>query len=271
MPDDTVIDGEVVALDDSSRPSFNALQNLGSSQESLFYYVFDILMLAGRNVMSEPWSARRALLREHLLPKLGEPIRHSFDLDAELPVLIESVRAIGLEGLVAKRLDSKYEYGQRSGAWQKMRINRAQEFVIGGYTLGGKTFDSLIFGYYEGGRFLYAARTRSGFTLASREQLYKRFRDLENGGCPFANLPEARSGRWSEGLTAKKMKDCRWLRPVLVAAFEYVEWTPDGHLRHSRFLGLREDKNPVMCTESSSELCGPIDCSISAGFPLIAA
>src|SRR6266851_10223308 len=97
-----------------------------------------------------------------------------------------------------------------------MRLNQAQEFVIGGYTLGGKNFDAVIFGCYEAGRLLCVGRTRNGFTPSSREQLFKRFRGLEIAECPFANLPEARSGRWGEGLTADKMKECRWLRPVLV-------------------------------------------------------
>jgi bifunctional non-homologous end joining protein LigD len=75
-----------------------------------------------------------------------------------------------------------------------------------------------------------------------REALMRRFRGLEQDTCPFANLPEAKSGRWGQGLTAKKMKDCRWLKPVLFGQFEFREWTPDNHLRHSRFVGLRNDK-----------------------------
>ena len=156
---------------------------------------------------------------------------------------MRSVKAQGLEGLVAKRLDSRYEPGMRSGAWQKMRVNRGQEFVIGGYTLSGSNFDALIFGYYEGDKLQYVARTRNGFTPSSREKLFKQFRGLEVQQCPFANLPEARSGRWGQGLTAEKMTECRWLRPVVVGQFEFLEWTPDNHLRHSRFMGLREDKS----------------------------
>jgi ATP-dependent DNA ligase len=114
--------------------------------------------------------------------------------------------------------------------------------VIGGYTVGTKTFDALIFGYYEGDRLIYAARTRNGFTPAVREQLSKKFRPLEIAECPFANLPEAKSGRWGQGLTKAKMADCRWLKPVLVGQFEFLEWTGDNHLRHTRFMGLREDK-----------------------------
>jgi ATP-dependent DNA ligase len=152
------------------------------------------------------------------------------------------VRAQGLEGLVAKRRDSKYEPGLRSGAWQKMRVNRGQEFVIGGYTIGGVTFDALVFGYYEGEKLIYAARTRNGFTPTLRADLMKRFKKLEINDCPFTNLPEKKAGRWGAGLTAAKMADCRWLNPVLVGQFEFVEWTGENHLRHTKFIALREDK-----------------------------
>jgi bifunctional non-homologous end joining protein LigD len=209
----------------------------------VFYYVFDVLVLAGHDVMAEPLSVRRELLERDVLPCLAEPVRHSPVLDTSLPDLIAAVRAQGLEGLVAKRLDSRYEPSQRSGAWLKMRVNRAQDFVIGAYTSGPHGFDALIFGYYQDGDLIYTGRTRSGFTPALRAQVQSRFRGLEIPECPFANLPEARSGRWGQGLTAEKMKECRWLKPVLVGQFEFVEWTQDGHLRHARFVGLRDDKN----------------------------
>jgi DNA ligase D-like protein (predicted ligase) len=244
LPDETVINGELVALDESGRPSFNALQNYRSSKTPLLFYVFDLMMLAGKDVRGEPLSRRRELLEVQVLPKLREPVRYSPVLEASLPDLIESVKAQALEGIVAKRLDSRYEPGQRSGAWQKMRVNQGQEFVIGGYTPSPKNFDALIFGYYEAGRLMYAARTRNGFTPALREQLFKKFRGFETPDCPFANLPQKRAGRWGQGLTAAKMADCRWLKPKLVGQFEFVEWTPDGHLRHSRFIGLRTDRNP---------------------------
>src|SRR5262249_51796670 len=149
----------------------NALQNYGSSKVSIFYYLFDVPVLDGRSLMYQPLSARREVLRSRVLPALDEPIRHSPELNASLSDLVQSVRLQGLEGLVAKRLDSVYEAGQRSGAWQKMRINRGQEFVIGGYTPSGANFDALIFGYYAGDHLMYAARTRNGFTPASRAQL----------------------------------------------------------------------------------------------------
>jgi bifunctional non-homologous end joining protein LigD len=127
LPDETVIDG--VALDESGRPSFNTLQNYGSSIAPILYYVFDVLMLAGRDARFESLEARRELLRTKVL---REPIRYSPDLDGSLLDLIRCVRDQELEGLVAKRRNSVYEAGQRSGAWLKMRVNRGQEFVIGG-------------------------------------------------------------------------------------------------------------------------------------------
>jgi DNA ligase D-like protein (predicted ligase) len=244
IPDETVIDGEVIAFDDSGRPSFNLLQNFGSSTVPIFYYVFDLLILGGRDVRSEPLETRREFLKAKVLSKLHEPIRYSPDLDATVPDLIRSVRQQGLEGLVAKRRTSVYESGQRSGAWLKMRVNRGQEFVIGGYTVGSKNFDALVFGYYEGDKLIYVARTRNGFTPASRQKLFERFRHLQTAECPFANLPEARGGRWGQGLTAAKMKECRWLQPRLVGQFEFAEWTPENHLRHSRFVELRDEKDP---------------------------
>jgi ATP-dependent DNA ligase len=208
----------------------------------LHFFIFDLLVLKGRDVMGEPLMKRRELIEEHVLPHLADPIRYSPILEGSLKNLIDSVKAQGLEGLVAKRRDSKYEPGLRSGAWMKMRVNAGQEFVIGGYTVGSATFDALVFGYYDDGKLIYAARTRNGFTPSLRADLMKKFNGLEIKECPFANLPEKKAGRWGVGLTAAKMADCRWLRPVLVGQFEFVNWTEDAHLRHSRFIGLRDDK-----------------------------
>ena len=242
MPDDTVIDGEIVALDESGRPSFNALQNYGSSSAPLLFFAFDLLMLDGRNLMDEPLETRRQSLEHDV--SLREPIRFSPELRATLADLVIAAREQGFEGLVAKRRNSRYEPGQRSGAWRKMRIDQGQEFVIGGYTPSASNFDALIIGYYDGSHLLYTARTRNGFAPASRQQLFRKLKPLETPDCPFDNLPEKKSGRWGQGLTAAKMKECRWIKPVLVGQFEFVEWTPDNHLRHSRFVGLREDKKP---------------------------
>lgn len=243
LPDETVVDGELVAFDESGRPSFNRLQNSGSDPALVAYYVFDVLVLAGRNLMGESLDVRRGLLETKVLPKLKEPIRHFAPLTGSLRDLLQAVRAHGFEGLIAKRRDSVYEAGQRSGAWRKMRVNQGQEFVIGGYTPTPESFDALIFGYYDGDLLMYAGRTRNGFTPRSRLDLLRQLRKLETATCPFAHLPEAKGGRWGQGLTAAKMVECRWLKPERGGQFEFTEWTPDNHLRHSRFVGLRQDKS----------------------------
>ena len=176
------------------RPSFNKLQNYGTAAAPLHFFIFDVLILMGKNVMNEPLVRRRELIEEHVLPTLADPIRYSPILDAPLEALIRSVKDQGLEGLIAKRRGSKYEPGERSGAWQKMRINRSQELVIAGYTPSAKNFDALVIGYYDDSALMYAARTRNGFTPASRAELFKRMKPLEINECPFANLPE-REGR----------------------------------------------------------------------------
>lgn len=241
LPNDTVIDGELVAFDDDGRPSFNALQNSAGSTPVLFY-VFDVMVLAGRDLKSETLETRRELLEKRVVPGFAEPVRYASEIKATLRDLVHSVKAQGFEGVVAKRRTSRYESGRRSGAWLKMRLNRSQEFVIGGYTIGTHTFDALIFGYYQGTQLMYVARTRSGFTPAMRQQLFRTFQRLEMPDCPFVNLPEERSGRWGQGLTKAKMAQCRWLKPELVGQFEFLEWTADNHLRHSKFIGLRDDK-----------------------------
>jgi ATP-dependent DNA ligase len=191
LPNETVVDGEVVALDPGGKPSFNLLQNHAASAD-LHFFVFDVLILAGRDVMGEPLTKRRELMERHIFPTLAEPIRFSPPLDARLSDLVHSVKAQGLEGLVAKRRDSRYEPGERSGAWLKMRINRGQAFVIGGYTVGGATFDALIFGYYENGRLIYAARTRNGFTPRLRQDLMKCFNLLQSPRVHSRTRPKRR-------------------------------------------------------------------------------
>jgi hypothetical protein len=162
------------------------------------------------------------------------PRPHCPELNASLADVIESVRAAGLEGVVAKRLDSRYEPGRRSGTWRKMRINQAQEFVIGGYTPGGIHFDALIFGCYEGGQLRYVGRSRSGFTRSSKEQLFRQFRGLEVAECPFANLPEG-----YRALKSLLFRDRRWTCPLALTARaqylssfgSYAQFVPSGNVR----------------------------------------
>ena len=111
-----------------------------------------------------------------------------------------------------------------------------------------RNFDALLVGYYEGGKLIFAARVRNGFVPVTRESVFRHFKKLHAEKCPFANLPGSKKGRWGEGLTVADMEKCVWLKPELVAALEYVEWTPANHLRHSQFIVLREDKDPKHVT-----------------------
>jgi bifunctional non-homologous end joining protein LigD len=179
------------------------------------------------------------------LLKFGSPrIRISDSVEPSAADILDAVRQQGLEGIIGKRKDSFYEPGKRSGAWIKYRVNRGQELVIGGFLPGSHGLDSIIVGYYKGDNLVYVARVRNGFVPASRRQVFEKLRSLVIPQCPFANLPETHRSRWGEGLTAEDMKKCVWTQPRLVAQIEFLEWTESDHLRHSKFAGLREDKDP---------------------------
>jgi ATP-dependent DNA ligase len=144
---------------------------------------------------------------------------------------------------VAKRRDSRYEAGKRSGSWAKFRLNAGQELAIGGYVPSPHGLDSIIVGYYKASELIYVAKIRNGFVPATRRQVFAKLQPLVTPNCPFANLPESHKGRWGTGLTAEDMKKCNWVRPELVVRIEYLEWTESDHLRHSKFAGLRDDKD----------------------------
>ena len=165
--------------------------------------------------------------------------------------MLAAVRQQQLEGVIGKRKDSVYEPGKRSGFWVKCRVNRGQELVIDGYIPGPQGFDSLIVGYYRGKDLVYLARIRNGFVPASRHQVFERICHLVSSTMPFANLPDTHKSRWGDELTAEKMKECVWLRPEAVAQIEFLEWTAGDRLRHSKFMGLREDKDPRMIVKEA--------------------
>ncbi len=131
------------------------------------------------------------------------------------------------------------------GAWRKKRITMGQEFVIGGFTRGSNGPYAVVVGYYEGKVLKYVARVRAGFVPLTRRSVYGRLEPLITNVCPFKNLPEAGARRWGQGLTAAKMKDCVWVKPELVANFEFLEWTDTNHVRHIKFVGMRDDKDPL--------------------------
>ncbi len=241
LPDGTVLDGEIVALDDSARPHFNLLQNYRSEARRIRYFVFDLLCYQNRDTTCLPLVERRTLLRTL---KFQSPKIQFLDyLETSAANMVAAAKDQGLEGVIAKRRDSLYQPGRRTGAWLKHRISHGQEFVIGGYFPGPYGFDSIIVGCYLDKDLMYVARTRNGFVPASRRQVFSKLKHLVTSTCPFVNLPETKKSRFGEELNAEKMKKAVWLRPEAVAQIEFLEWTDADRLRHSKFVGLREDKD----------------------------
>jgi hypothetical protein len=198
-------------------------------------------MLSGKNVMGEPLVRRRELLEAKILTKLAEPVRYSPELKAGLSDLIDSVKQQGFEGLVAKRLDSKYEPGLRSGAWTKMRVNQGQEFVIGGYTVGGnvRRLDFRILRRSQS--YMYCAHPER---VPAWDKGKPAQADAKARGEDLPVQQSTGAERRTVGPRIDRGEDER-LRLGKTGAsrqFEFVEWTPDNHLRHSRFVGLRDDK-----------------------------
>jgi DNA ligase D-like protein (predicted ligase) len=242
LPDNTVLDGELVALDEHGKSDFGLLQNFRSAESQIHFYVFDILVLKGKDVSQLPLNERRARFAK-ILPR-NDHVSASAVEHGSYMKLLKFVKLHGLEGIIAKRSDSPYEPGKRSGLWQKYRLNLQQEFVIGGYTRGLNSFDALIIGFYRGKDLIFAARVRAGFVPATRRDVSAQLNGLKITKCPFVNLPQKEPGRWGQGLTAEKMKQCVWLKPEIVVRIDFAEWTSADHLRHPKYAGLRDDKDP---------------------------
>jgi DNA ligase D-like protein (predicted ligase) len=229
LPEGSVVDGEIVALDESGRPNFNLLQNFRSEASRIHYFIFDLLICNDRDLTKLPLVERRKLLKSL---KLGSgPIRIAEQFNVSATDMLAAVRQQELEDVIGKRKDSLYEPGERTGAWIKYRVNRGQELVIGGYIPGPQGFDSLIVGYYRGEDLVYVARVRNGFVPASRRQVFEKIRPLVSPTMPFVNLPDTHKSRWGDELTAEKMKECVWIRPEAVAQIEFLEWTEADRLQ----------------------------------------
>jgi DNA ligase D-like protein (predicted ligase) len=242
IPDNTVLDGEIVALDSKGKSDFGLLQNFRSAESQIHFYVFDLLILRGKDVSQLPLHERRRLVGK-IIPH-NEHISASAVERGSYAKLLKFVKQHGLEGIIAKRSDSPYEPGKRSGLWQKYRLNLQQEFVVGGYTRAPEGFDALIIGFYRGKDLIFAARVRAGFVPSTRREVYSQLKSLKITKCPFINLPQKEPGRWGQGLTAEKMKLCVWLKPETVLRIDFAEWTSADHLRHPKYAGLRDDKDP---------------------------
>ena len=237
------IDGEIVAIDSKGCPSFQALQNRATSGRDyqIVYYAFDLLNVDGVDWTKKPLHERKVKLREILQ---GSSVRYNADLAGSAATVLETVRAAGLEGIVAKQRDSLYRAGTRVTSWLKFKIHKSQEFVIGGYKPEVASFQSILLGYYEGKDLVFCGKCRQGFNPVGRRRLLEIMRPLLAESCPFSNLPSSRKSHFGEGITADEMKELCWLKPKLVAQVSFTEWTNYGLLRHATFEGLRDDKQP---------------------------
>jgi bifunctional non-homologous end joining protein LigD len=237
------IDGEVVAIDARGCPSFQALQNRASSDGKwrIVYYAFDLLNFEGEVWTQKPLCDRKRKLRTVLS---NSDVRYNQELAGSASDIVETIRSAGLEGVVAKRRDSKYRAGTRVTSWLKLKIDKSQEFVLGGYKPDVGSFQSILVGYYDANKLIFAGKVRQGFNSISRDRLLKTMRPLLTGKCPFANLPSSRKSHFGEGITSEEMAELCWLKPSLVARVGFTEWTNYGLLRHATFEGLRDDKEP---------------------------
>jgi bifunctional non-homologous end joining protein LigD len=236
------LDGEVVVMGDNGIPDFNALQNAfdGKSTDSLTYFVFDLLFLDSKDLRPLELRQRRALLLASFAAYEGD-VRVSQTFDADGASVLESARKMGLEGIIAKRLDSPYR-GTRTDTWRKIKTQRRQEFVVGGFATrvgSGREIGSLMLGVYDDEKRLrYAGSVGTGWKSAQAVALLAELAPLETGAMPFHTKYPPTKGRWSKRMAGGE----RWVKPALVVEVSFAEWTPDGHVRHPTFRGVRRDK-----------------------------
>jgi bifunctional non-homologous end joining protein LigD len=243
------IDGEVVALDEDGRSSFQLLQarEMEGRKSPIYFYAFDLLQLDGKSLMGLPLEVRKNIL-EKLCAGGGDAIRYSGVIGSDAGRLLEEVQRRGLEGIIGKQRSSVYEPGRRSGAWIKRKCINEQEFVIGGYTRpqgARKHFGAILVGYYDNNKLRFAGKVGTGFTAKSLSVEHKKFQKETRDDCPFVDLPSKQNGQWVQGITPAMMKKMHWVNPKFVAQIKFAEWTRDGKLRAPVFLGLREDKKPT--------------------------
>ena len=246
--EECVLDGEVVALDEEGRSSFQLLQarEMEGRKSPIYFYAFDLLQLDGKSLVSLPLEVRKTVLKS-VCGDAGDPIRYSGAIGGDANQLLKEVQRRGLEGIIGKLPNSTYEAGRRSGAWIKLKCVDEQEFVIGGYTPpqgARKYFGAILVGYYKGDNLVFAGKVGTGFTTKSLAAFHKKFRAEERATCPFIDLPSKQNGQWVLGITPSMMNRMHWINPTFVAEIKFAEWTRDGKLRAPVFLGLREDKKP---------------------------
>ena len=246
--DECVVDGEIVAMDDEGRSSFQLLQRaeLDGKDAPLAFYVFDLLQLNGHSLINVPLTLRKDVLMS-IIPSSGGVIRFSGTLGTDAKTLLAEIQRRSLEGLIGKQRNSVYEPGRRSGIWIKLKCVTEQEFVIGGFTPPAgarKHFGALLVGYYDNGRLRFAGKVGTGFGAKLLSTLHKRMQAEKRATCPFTDLPSKQNGEWVQGITPGEMRKFTWVNPKLICQIKFAEWTRDLKLRQPVFVGLREDKDP---------------------------
>jgi bifunctional non-homologous end joining protein LigD len=233
---DCVVDGEVCALDEDGRPSFSAMQQ-GRADTPIVYYLFALLELEGESIIDLPLVERRKRL-EQLIDRRNSTVRLSEPFD-DGRALLNAAKQQKLEGILAKRLDSRYLPGKRTRDWLKIKSHGRQEFTIAGYTRGqgrrSGTLGSLVLGAYRGGDLVYVGNVGTGFNDQEIQRLLRALKPLERDEPPFRVVPK---------MPRVRKGDVVWVEPKLVCEVEFVEWTHDGRLRAPSYKGLREDKDP---------------------------
>lgn len=237
-----IVDGEIVVVDDKGIANFGALQNWKSEADGeLLYYVFDLLWYDGYDLRKLPLVERKAILQQ-LVPK-NTIIRLSMDFKVSGKEMLAAVQKMGLEGVMAKRKNSLYESGLRTGNWLKIKSNQRQEMVIGGYTKNedtSKPFSSLLVGVFDKGKLIYKGKVGTGFSIKKQQELLTLFKPLVIDQDPFATSPVIdKPNRFRpKPLHATVV----WLKPELICEVSFTEMTNDGVMRHPSFEGMREDK-----------------------------
>ncbi|GAB3422578.1 DNA ligase D [Niabella aquatica] len=241
-PVDAIVDGEIVVVKENGHADFASLQNWRSEADgTLLYYLFDILWYNGYNVTHLPLTNRKAILKE-LLPA-DSIIKASDDFETSGIEFLEAARKMGLEGIMAKRKDSKYLTGGRSREWLKIKANKRQEVVIGGYTNNvdsSKPFSSLLVGVFEKGKFIYTGKIGTGFNIQQQKGMLKQFQPLITQKPAFSEEPDV--NKPSRFRPNPPKAEATWLKPQLICEVSYAEMTTDGVMRHPSFEGMRNDK-----------------------------
>ena len=247
-----VLDGEVVILDEDGKSNFGALQNWRSEADGeIYFYVFDVLWLDGKELLHIPLSQRRTILKQ-ICPQ-NNIIRLSENFEVSGIEFFETAKKMGLEGIIAKKADSLYSPGNRSKEWLKIKTNKRQEMVIGGYTRNddtSKVFSSLLLGVFEKGKLIYTGKVGTGFNDKQQKDMLKQFKTYIAKTPPFEEVPDInKPSRFRHNPPHAKAV---WMKPELVCEVSFTEMTTDGILRHPSFEAMRIDKKAKDVTRESA-------------------